>query len=67
MEVVEILSNEAIKNIREALETKISIAFLDETKKKFKKIMKMKKPQILLPARMKNKRNGTDLQWILIK
>ena len=39
MEVIEILSNEAIKNIREALETKISIAFLDETKKKFKKTL----------------------------
>ena len=32
-------SIEAIKNIREALETKISIAFLDETTKKFKKTL----------------------------
>ena len=33
------LSNEAIENIREALETKIGIAFLDETRKKFKKTL----------------------------
>lgn len=33
------LSNEAIENIREALETKIAIAFLDETKKRFKKTL----------------------------
>ena len=33
------LSNEAIENIRKALETKISIAFLDETTKKFKKTL----------------------------
>lgn len=39
MEVIEILSNEAIENIRKALETKISIAFLDETTKKFKKTL----------------------------
>ena len=37
--MIEILSNEAIKNIREALETKISIAFLDETKRIFKKTL----------------------------
>lgn len=33
------LSNEAIENIREALETKIGIAFLDETRIKFKKTL----------------------------
>lgn len=33
------LSNEAIQNIRDALETKIAIAFLDETRVRFKKTL----------------------------
>ena len=33
------LSNEAIENIREALETKISITFLDETRQKFRETL----------------------------
>lgn len=33
------LSNEAIENIRNALETKVGIAFLDETRFKFKQTL----------------------------
>ena len=33
------LSNETIENIIDALETKIAIAFLDETRVKFKKTL----------------------------
>ena len=36
---LKMLSNEAIENIREAIETKIGIAFLVETREKFKKTL----------------------------